>query len=113
MWRRGSNYLHTDIPKSLAHLKTKTIWISYNVRYTKLVNLGLNVVLFVQNQQHITVQLTRVSNMKQGFVIFQGVGGTVQYPRGYLKRAFEIVREKGGVCISDEVSSAFILNISS
>ena len=33
----------------------------------------------------------------------QGVGGTVQYPRGYLKEAFAKVRELGGVCVSDEV----------
>ncbi len=31
----------------------------------------------------------------------------MQYPRGYLKRAFEMVREKGGVCISDEVQTGF------
>merc|ERR1740137_339726 len=37
----------------------------------------------------------------------QGVGGSVQYPRGYLKRAFERVRELGGVCISDEVQTGF------
>ncbi len=34
----------------------------------------------------------------------QGVGGTVQYPKGYLKQAFKRTRELGGVCISDEVS---------
>ncbi len=33
----------------------------------------------------------------------QGVGGTVQYPKGYLKKAFQRTRELGGVCISDEV----------
>ena len=33
----------------------------------------------------------------------QGVGGTVQYPKGYLKEAFAKVRELGGVCVSDEV----------
>ena len=37
----------------------------------------------------------------------QGVGGSVQYPRGYLKRAFQRVRELGGVCISDEVQTGF------
>ena len=37
----------------------------------------------------------------------QGVGGSVQYPRGYIKRAFERVRELGGVCISDEVQTGF------
>ena len=33
----------------------------------------------------------------------QGVGGSVQLPKGFLKKAFEAVREKGGLCISDEV----------
>lgn len=37
------------------------------------------------------------------YVMLQGVGGTVQFPKGYMKRAFEMVREKGGVCIADEV----------
>ena len=39
---------------------------------------------------------------------FQGVGGTVQLPRGYLKRAYETIRANGGVCISDEVSLSYI-----
>ena len=34
---------------------------------------------------------------------FQGVGGTVQLPRGYLKKAYEVVRESGGLCVADEV----------
>ncbi|KAM5330625.1 alanine--glyoxylate aminotransferase 2, mitochondrial isoform 4-T4 [Glossophaga mutica] len=33
----------------------------------------------------------------------QGVNGVVQYPKGFLKAAFELVRERGGVCIADEV----------
>jgi len=37
----------------------------------------------------------------------QGVGGTVQYPKDFLKKAFAAVREKGGVCISDEVQTGF------
>ncbi|XP_022110098.1 alanine--glyoxylate aminotransferase 2, mitochondrial-like [Acanthaster planci] len=37
----------------------------------------------------------------------QGVGGAVQFPKGYLKEAFELIREKGGVCISDEVQTGF------
>jgi len=37
----------------------------------------------------------------------QGVGGSVQYPKGYLKRAFSRVRQLGGVCISDEVQTGF------
>ena len=27
----------------------------------------------------------------------------MQYPKNYLQRAYEKVREKGGVCIADEV----------
>ncbi|XP_069348718.1 alanine--glyoxylate aminotransferase 2, mitochondrial isoform X4 [Eulemur rufifrons] len=33
----------------------------------------------------------------------QGVNGVVQYPKGFLKEAFKLVRERGGVCIADEV----------
>jgi len=37
----------------------------------------------------------------------QGVGGSVQFPKDYLKRAFDMVRSKGGICISDEVQTGF------
>jgi alanine-glyoxylate transaminase/(R)-3-amino-2-methylpropionate-pyruvate transaminase len=37
----------------------------------------------------------------------QGVGGTIQYPKGFLKRSFEAVKARGGVCISDEVQTGF------
>ncbi|XP_026668641.1 alanine--glyoxylate aminotransferase 2, mitochondrial isoform X2 [Ceratina calcarata] len=37
----------------------------------------------------------------------QGVGGTVQYPKYYLKKIYDYVREKGGVCIADEVQTGF------
>jgi alanine-glyoxylate transaminase/(R)-3-amino-2-methylpropionate-pyruvate transaminase len=37
----------------------------------------------------------------------QGVGGAVPYPKDYLGRAYDIVREHGGVCIADEVQSGF------
>ena len=33
----------------------------------------------------------------------QGVGGAIVYPDGYLKEAYEYVREAGGLCIADEV----------
>ncbi|XP_028604636.2 alanine--glyoxylate aminotransferase 2, mitochondrial isoform X1 [Podarcis muralis] len=44
-----------------------------------------------------------------GFIAepIQGVNGTVQYPKGFLKEAFQLVREKGGVCIADEVQTGF------
>ncbi|PAA78431.1 hypothetical protein BOX15_Mlig008750g1 [Macrostomum lignano] len=37
----------------------------------------------------------------------QGVGGIVQFPRGYLSKAFSAVRAAGGLCISDEVQTGF------
>ena len=37
----------------------------------------------------------------------QGGGGTIQFPKNFLKRAFHTVQEKGGVCISDEVQTGF------
>ncbi|XP_037548508.1 alanine--glyoxylate aminotransferase 2, mitochondrial [Nematolebias whitei] len=37
----------------------------------------------------------------------QGVGGAVQYPKNYLKDAYQLVRERGGVCIADEVQTGF------
>ncbi|XP_063310040.1 alanine--glyoxylate aminotransferase 2, mitochondrial isoform X1 [Pelobates fuscus] len=37
----------------------------------------------------------------------QGVGGAVQYPKGFLKEAYELIREKGGLCIADEVQTGF------
>lgn len=37
----------------------------------------------------------------------QGVGGTVQYPLGYLKKAFALVKANGGVCVADEVQTGF------
>ena len=37
----------------------------------------------------------------------QGVGGVVVFPDGYLKEAYRIVREHGGVCIADEVQAGF------
>ncbi|KAH9361719.1 hypothetical protein HPB48_005128 [Haemaphysalis longicornis] len=33
----------------------------------------------------------------------QGVGGTVQYPKGYLKKVHKLVKDKGGLFVSDEV----------
>eukprot|EP00731_Ephydatia_muelleri_P026137 Em0018g237a len=32
----------------------------------------------------------------------QGVGGTVQHPKTYLKQVYAMVRERGGLCVSDE-----------
>uniref|UniRef100_A0A4W6CBD6 Alanine--glyoxylate aminotransferase 2, mitochondrial n=1 Tax=Lates calcarifer TaxID=8187 RepID=A0A4W6CBD6_LATCA len=37
----------------------------------------------------------------------QGMGGAVQYPKNYLKEAYKLVRERGGICIADEVQTGF------
>ncbi|KAL5467522.1 hypothetical protein EMCRGX_G031766 [Ephydatia muelleri] len=37
----------------------------------------------------------------------QGVGGTVQHPKTYLKQVYAMVRERGGLCVSDEVQTGF------
>jgi len=37
----------------------------------------------------------------------QGVGGFVEFPPGYLPRAYEHIRAAGGVCIADEVQTGF------
>ncbi|XP_015438793.1 PREDICTED: alanine--glyoxylate aminotransferase 2, mitochondrial [Dufourea novaeangliae] len=37
----------------------------------------------------------------------QGIGGTVQYPKYFLKRVYEYVHKKGGLCIADEVQTGF------
>ncbi len=37
----------------------------------------------------------------------QGVGGTVVFPDGYLKAAYEHARAAGGLCIADEVQAGF------
>jgi alanine-glyoxylate transaminase/(R)-3-amino-2-methylpropionate-pyruvate transaminase len=44
-----------------------------------------------------------------GFIAesIQGVGGFVEFPQGYLKRAYEHARAAGGVCIADEVQTGF------
>merc|ERR1712183_51804 len=37
----------------------------------------------------------------------QGVGGTVQYPKGYVREAYKIAREHGGLCVMDEVQTGW------
>ncbi|KAL3275101.1 hypothetical protein HHI36_019872 [Cryptolaemus montrouzieri] len=37
----------------------------------------------------------------------QGIGGTVQFPKNYIKKAYEIVKDNNGLFISDEVQTGF------
>ncbi|ELW53497.1 Alanine--glyoxylate aminotransferase 2, mitochondrial, partial [Tupaia chinensis] len=58
-----------------------------------------------------TLGLTNVGPFKMelpsGMGCQSGVNGVIQYPKGFLKKAFELVRERGGVCIADEVQTGF------
>ena len=38
---------------------------------------------------------------------FQGVGGVIEMPEGYIKKSFEIIKSLGGVCIADEVQTGW------
>lgn len=38
------------------------------------------------------------------FLFEQGNGGVIQFPKEFLKKAYQLVRMNGGVCIADEVS---------
>ena len=37
----------------------------------------------------------------------QGVGGTIQYPKGWLRNCYDKVHSMGGICIADEVQTGF------
>ncbi|KAM6470075.1 alanine--glyoxylate aminotransferase 2, mitochondrial [Liasis olivaceus] len=52
---------------------------------------------------------TCVPNKIAAFIAepIQGVNGAVQFPKGFLKEAYQLVRERGGVCIADEVQTGF------
>ena len=49
------------------------------------------------------------SGQVAGFIAesIQGVGGCVVFPDNYLKHAYEHVRTAGGICVADEVQTAF------
>lgn len=63
--------------------------------------------MYVDQLKDVLVHST--SKKVAGFISepIQGVGGTVQLPKGFLKGAYELIRERGGVCISDEVQTGF------
>ncbi|KAJ7424067.1 Alanine--glyoxylate aminotransferase 2, mitochondrial [Pitangus sulphuratus] len=52
---------------------------------------------------------TSVPKTVAGFIAepIQGVNGAVQYPRNFLKEAYGLIRERGGICIADEVQTGF------
>lgn len=38
----------------------------------------------------------------------QGVGGVVQFPKNYIKRVRDVVKEAGGLFVADEVNITFL-----
>jgi len=52
---------------------------------------------------------TLPKNRVAGFIAesIQGAGGATQFPKGYLKEAYKMIRARGGVCIADEVQTGF------
>ncbi|TSY69831.1 Alanine--glyoxylate aminotransferase 2, mitochondrial [Bagarius yarrelli] len=60
-------------------------------------------------EQLMEVLNTSVSKRIAGFFAepIQGLGGTVQYPKNFLKEVYKLVRERGGLCVSDEVQTGF------
>lgn len=57
--------------------------------------------------EQVAIQLNH--NVARGHVAgffaesIQGLGGIVQFPKGYLKKVYELVKNNGGIFISDEV----------
>ena len=61
--------------------------------------------LSLQNQYSVNTHFLILSH--SAIFSLQGVGGAMQLPRGYLQKVYELVRQRGGVCISDEVQTGF------
>ncbi|XP_075040502.1 alanine--glyoxylate aminotransferase 2, mitochondrial isoform X2 [Mixophyes fleayi] len=52
---------------------------------------------------------TSAAKKLAGFIAepIMGVGGAIQYPKGFLKEAYQLIRARGGICIADEVQTGF------
>ncbi|VDK24414.1 unnamed protein product, partial [Anisakis simplex] len=61
------------------------------------------------NELHNALKYEYAENGVAGMLIesIQGVGGVVQFPKEFIKRAFDTIHSKGGICISDEVQTGF------
>ena len=44
------------------------------------------------------------------FYYLQGAAGIQQFCKGFVKEAFDMVKEKGGVCIHDEVIRSYVID---
>ena len=63
---------------------------------------------YVEDFEDLLTACTNKTKMA-GFIAesIQGAGGTCQFPKGYLKRVYEMVRARNGLCIADEVQTGF------
>ncbi|KAF8822739.1 putative Alanine--glyoxylate aminotransferase 2-like protein 1, partial [Cardiosporidium cionae] len=63
---------------------------------------------FYANEVHEVIQTCTPGKIAGFFAeSIQGVNGVTNFPPGYLKQVYEIVRQHGGVCMADEVQTGF------
>ena len=64
---------------------------------------------YIDELKNILYSIKKNGKNISAFVVesIMGCGGQLILPDGFLKRAFELVRDEGGVCIADEVQIGF------
>ena len=64
---------------------------------------------YIDELKNILYSIKKNGKNISAFVVesIMGCGGQLILPDGFLERAFELVREEGGVCIADEVQIGF------
>ena len=58
-----------------------------------------------------SIQVTKIVDrfLLHHVALLQGVGGTVQFPKNFLHQAVEMIRERGGLYVADEVRTLIIV----
>ncbi|WP_053148744.1 aminotransferase [Pseudomonas sp. P97.38] len=64
---------------------------------------------YVRSVEHNLAKIAESRRQLAGFICepVYGNAGGIALPPGYLKRVYELVRERGGVCIADEVQVGY------
>ncbi|GAB1307906.1 aminotransferase class III-fold pyridoxal phosphate-dependent enzyme [Urechidicola sp. KH5] len=62
-------------------------------------------VLYANEVRNCVAQIKRLNRVVGGLILepIISCGGQIPLPKGFLKEAYQVVRDAGGVCISDEV----------
>uniref|UniRef100_A0A8C2IJB0 Alanine--glyoxylate aminotransferase 2, mitochondrial n=1 Tax=Cyprinus carpio TaxID=7962 RepID=A0A8C2IJB0_CYPCA len=100
-------------PLAFSSRKCKNLLVSTNFRYHRSICFFLFSGHCQANDMYIRelneMFATSVPSRIAAFFAepIQGVGGAVQFPKNYLKDTYQLVREKGGICIADEVQTGF------